>query len=174
MGGHPVRRSFRQKFERSGILDPRLRRDDVTIWGRHRGHNCLREPPPYGNEPGIGAPSPPIPARSVRCRSSVVEHFIGNEEVRGSIPRGSTRKLKQVQELGLRALHAPPCLDRELKLNFPPRLGENRGKLFPRCSADPPPDPPEMRSPRSVAADAEADRKPVQGNATIADKSADR
>ncbi len=31
-----------------------------------------------------------FPACRVRCRSSVVEHFIGNEEVGGSIPPGST------------------------------------------------------------------------------------
>jgi len=68
MGGVQYAAASRQEFGRSGILGPRLLGDDVTIWGRHRGHNCLREPPPYGNEPGIGAPSPPIPARSVRCR----------------------------------------------------------------------------------------------------------
>ncbi len=31
-----------------------MRGDDGGIWGNTEGHNCLREPPAYGNERRIG------------------------------------------------------------------------------------------------------------------------
>jgi hypothetical protein len=49
---------------------------------------CLRGPDPYGKPcPRGGSPPRFVP---VCCRSSVVEHLIGNEEVHSSILCGST------------------------------------------------------------------------------------
>jgi hypothetical protein len=68
------------------------------------------------------------------CRSSVVEHSIGNGEVDSSILSGSTRFPFENQRLLDRALPVPPRSGRERKSNLPQSLGENAGTLFTRCS----------------------------------------
>jgi hypothetical protein len=51
---------------------------------------CLPGPNPYGKPCPARARLPPRFRPKVRCRSSVVEHLIGNEEVHSSILCGST------------------------------------------------------------------------------------
>jgi hypothetical protein len=50
--------------------------------------------PFYGRSPEIVAESDD----QIRCRSSVVEHVIGNDEVEGSIPSGSTTQRGEIAE----------------------------------------------------------------------------
>ena len=71
---------------------------------------------------------------STCCRSSVVEHSIGNGEVDSSILSGSTSFSKHDQHLAEAPLPCPPRITRERKLNLRLRVGENPGTLFARCS----------------------------------------
>jgi hypothetical protein len=50
----------------------------------------LRLTPPYGKDRGVSGRDLRRLAGPERCRSSVVEHLIGNEEVVSSILTGST------------------------------------------------------------------------------------
>jgi hypothetical protein len=72
---------------------------------------------------------------STCCRSSVVEHSIGNGEVDSSILSGSTTKPLKLQHLRRRPLRIPPRSERERKSNTRVVLGENPGSLFACCSA---------------------------------------
>src|SRR5712671_6937617 len=65
-----------------------------------------------------------------RCRSSVVEHSIGNGEVDSSILSGSTSFPFENQCLDQRALPVPPRSGRERKSNLAQTVGENTGTLF--------------------------------------------
>jgi hypothetical protein len=70
-----------------------------------------------------------------RCRSSVVEHSIGNGEVDSSILSGSTIFSKQYQHLENTLLPIPPSFVSERKSNTTPIVGENAGNTFSGCSA---------------------------------------
>jgi hypothetical protein len=100
----------------------------------------------------------PSPVSGARCRSSVVEHSIGNGEVDSSILSGSTSFPLQTKGFADQPLPVPPRLKRERKSNLPQSVGENTGTLFPHCSSSRD-GPPQMRNP--AAANGRANRKHI-------------
>ena len=82
--------------------------------GRNRDDICLRSSPPCGNERRISRLLPMIHI-PVRCRSSVVEHFIGNEEVDSSILSGSTTASLENPYLSAVGFVSPACVKSKWK-----------------------------------------------------------
>ena len=70
------------------------------------------------------------------CRSSVVEHSIGNGEVDSSILSGSTSFPLENKGFYNQQLPIPPRSDPEQKTNSPQTVGENTGTLFTDCSTE--------------------------------------